>query len=81
MMLGVDFSAFTVLVSTIMQLTVVPVEVDSPHMEDVFCVALNAYHEARGEDFNELLAVSQVQRDRWVPVLITLRGATEFRGY
>ena len=64
MMLGVDFSAFSVLVSTIMQLTIVPVEVDSPHMEDVFCVALNAYHEARGEDFNELLAVSQVVMNR-----------------
>ena len=64
MMLGVDFSAFTVLVSTVMQLTIVPVEVDSPHMEDVFCVALNAYQEARGEDFNELLAVSQVVMNR-----------------
>ena len=44
MMFGVDLSAFTVLMSTIMQLSVVPVEAESPHMEDVFCVALNAYH-------------------------------------
>tara|TARA_R110000765_G_scaffold253720_1_gene354738 strand:- start:38 stop:553 length:516 start_codon:yes stop_codon:yes gene_type:complete len=62
-MLGIDLSAFTVLISTLMQLTL-PAAPDSPHMEDVFCVAINAYHEARGEDFNELLAVSQVVMNR-----------------
>ena len=32
--------------------------------EELYCLALNAYHEARGVDFDEMLAVSQVVMNR-----------------
>ena len=32
--------------------------------EELYCLSLNAYHEARGVDFDEMLAVSQVVMNR-----------------
>ena len=32
--------------------------------EELYCLALNSYHEARGVDFDEMLAVSQVVMNR-----------------
>lgn len=36
----------------------------APIHEEVYCLALNAYHEARGVGMNEMLAVSQVVMNR-----------------
>jgi N-acetylmuramoyl-L-alanine amidase len=58
----IDLSVLTVMVSLLFNIsTGMPEDSD---MDQLYCVALNAYHEARGEDFNELLAVSQVVMNR-----------------
>ena len=41
-----------------------PIDIAPPYEEEVYCLALNVYHEARGEDYLAQLAVADVTMNR-----------------
>jgi spore germination cell wall hydrolase CwlJ-like protein len=41
-----------------------PIEIAPPYEEEVYCLAINVYHEARGEDYLAQLAVADVTMNR-----------------
>jgi len=64
-MIDITLPALTFLSQIVMGL-VVPNSYADPvdTHEELYCLALNAYHEARGEGMDEMLAVSQVAMNR-----------------
>jgi len=66
-MLEVSLTALKYLTSIVMGLIVTnPLEYSDPAdiHEELYCLALNAYHEARGVNMDEMIAVSQVVMNR-----------------
>ena len=66
-MLEVSLTALTFLTQIVMGLIVTnPLALSDPAdiHEELYCLALNAYHEARGVSMDEMIAVSQVVMNR-----------------
>ena len=66
-MLEVSLTALTFLTQIVMGLIVTnPLALSAPAdiHEELYCLALNAYHEARGVSMDEMIAVSQVVMNR-----------------
>ena len=67
-MIEVTLPALTLLTQIVMGLIIVdPMVHSSPSdtHEELYCLALNAYHEARGVSLDEMVAVSQVVMNRF----------------
>jgi len=66
-MLDISLPALTVLVQIVTGLVVVnPLHISDPveiH-EELYCLAINSYHEARGESFDDKMATAQVVMNR-----------------
>ena len=66
-MLDISLNALTALTQIVMGLVVVnPMHTGDPidlH-EELYCLAINSYHEARGEGFDDKLATAQVVMNR-----------------
>ena len=66
-MIEVSLPALTFLTQIVMGMVVLnPIANGDPvdFHEELYCLSLNAYHEARGVNFDEMLAVSQVVMNR-----------------